>query len=208
MTPGTTPTILTIGHSNHSLAEFIRLLEMNGVTAVADVRSAPYSRHRPEFNREPLRQALRSEGITYIFLGQELGARSNDPSCYENGRIQYRRLAKTELFQSGLRRVMKGAQPQRIALLCAESEPLACHRSLLVARELEGLGASVSHILPDGKLEPHGDAIWRLLAMYGLEQEDMFRTRQEAIEEACARQEQRIAYVDEELSREAQGVME
>lgn len=151
--PTTTPTILTIGHSDHSLEQFLRLLEMHTVTAVADVRSSPYSRLHPAFNKEPLQEALAAKGIAYVFLGQELGVRSRDPSCYEGGKVQYRKLAQTELFRSGLERVMNGARSHRIALLCAEREPLACHRSLLVARELEAIGAAIEHIHPDGRLE-------------------------------------------------------
>lgn len=201
-------TILTIGHSTHSLKEFIRLLQLNAVTAVADIRSVPFSQFRPEFNKEPLQKALQANGIEYVFLGVELGARSKDPSCYENGRVQYRRLAQTELFKNGLHRVITGAMSHRIALLCAEKEPLACHRSLLVARELEGLGVNVMHIHSDGTLEPQSQAMARLLAMYGLEKTDMFRTAKEAVEEACARHEQRIAYVKEESVRAARGVAE
>ncbi len=201
-------TILTIGHSTHSLKEFIRLLQLNAVTAVADIRSVPFSQFRPEFNKEPLQTALQANDIEYVFLGVELGARSKDPSCYENGRVQYRRLAQTELFKNGLNRVITGAMSHRIALLCAEKEPLACHRSLLVARELEGLGVNVMHIHSDGTLEPQSQVMARLLAMYGLEKTDMFRTAKEAVEEACARHEQRIAYVDEESVRAARGVAE
>lgn len=193
------PKIFTIGHSNHPLLEFVRLLRMPEVTAVADIRSVPYSRFRPEFNKEPLQKSLLAEGIRYVFLGQELGARSKDQSCYEDGRVQYRKLAQTKLFKRGLDRVMSGARSHRISLLCAEGEPLACHRSLLVARELEALGASVVHIHSNGKLELHHEAMNRLLAMHGLDKADMFRTIRESIDEACTRQERRIAYVDADL---------
>lgn len=192
-------TILTIGHSNHSLERLVELLDSNGVTAVTDVRSSPYSRINPAFNREPLQQALKAAGIGYVFLGRELGARSNDPSCYEEGRVQYRKLAQTDLFRSGLERIMTGAQSYQVALLCAEKEPLECHRAILVARELEALGAAVAHIHADGSVEPHAEAVQRLLATFGLEEPDLFRTAQESIEEAYARQERRIAYVDDAM---------
>src|ERR1035437_1825005 len=98
--------VLTIGHSTHSLAAFVGLLRQHSVTALADVRSTPFSRFNPQFNKETLEHSLKSHGIKYVFLGRELGARSDDPSCYENGRVQYARLARTELFRSGLERVM------------------------------------------------------------------------------------------------------
>lgn len=205
MTSSGPTTIFTIGHSNHSITEFVSLLETHGVTAVADVRSVPYSRVRPEFNRQVLERALGKASIAYLFLGRELGARPEDPTLYEGGRIKYSKLARTELFRSGLERVMSGAQSGRIALLCAEKEPLACHRSILVSRELEKLGANMVHIHSDGRLEPHGEAMERLLTMFGLEKEDMFSARPERIEQACARQEQRIAYVDPRYSRMSPG---
>ena len=195
--------VLTIGHSTHPLERFIELLEKAGVTAIADVRSSPYSRFNPQFNRETLDKALKDHGIAYVFLGRELGARSDDPSCYEKGRVQYGRLARTELFQSGLQRVRKGAQSRRIALMCAEKEPLECHRTLLVSRALEAHGVSVSHILADGRLETHTETMNRLLKVAGLPDTDLFRSREELIEAACALQEERIAYTDEDVQKPA-----
>src|SRR5690242_12243720 len=102
--------VYTIGHSTHPLDRFIALLKRHEITAIADIRSKPYSRMNPQFNREELRVALRTEGITYVFLGKELGARTDDPSCYHEGKVQYDRLARTDLFQQGLERVREGAQ--------------------------------------------------------------------------------------------------
>lgn len=200
------PTILTIGHSNHPRAHVVGLLKANGVTAVADVRSSPYSRLHPDFNREPLQKALKSEGFAYVFLGDELGARSRDPACYSDGKVQYRKLAQTELFRRGLDRVLQGAELNRIALLCAERDPLACHRSILVARELEARGAAIEHIHADGTREPHAVALNRLLTLVGLPEADLFRGREELIEDAYTLQEQRIAYVSETLRAEAERV--
>lgn len=193
--------VLTIGHSTHPLERFIELLEKAGVTAIADVRSSPYSRFNPQFNRETLDKALKEHGIAYVFLGRELGARSDDPTCYEKGRVQYGRLAKTDLFQSGLQRVRKGTQSRRVALMCAEKEPLDCHRTLLVSRALEAQGVSVSHILADGRLETHTATMNRLLKVAGLPETDLFRSREELIEAACAMQEERIAYTDEDMQK-------
>ncbi len=193
---------MTIGHSTHEIGAFLGLLETHGVAAVADVRSAPYSRRQPQFNREALRRVLEERGIGYDFRGVELGARSDDPSCYENGRVLYRRLAGTALFQSGVDLVVGEARERRVALLCAEKEPLDCHRTLLVARELASRGVSVAHIHADGQLETQAEAMMRLLSMLGMPEEDLFQTREQRIEEACARQETRIAYVDPRMSRE------
>src|SRR6476620_8598881 len=116
--------VFTIGHSTHSLERFIELLRVANVNAVGDVRSSPYSRFNPQFSQNNLKDALKQHGIVYVFLGRELGARSADPACYSNGRVVYSRLAKTTLFQSGLQRIRTGAATYRIALMCAEKEPL------------------------------------------------------------------------------------
>lgn len=188
--------VLTIGHSNLTLEDFLRLLVRHGITAVADVRSVPSSRLHPQFNREELSEALEQAGIAYSFLGKELGGRPRDPSCYVNGQVQYRLLALTEPFQKGIARVLTGAQKYRIALMCAEREPLHCHRALLIAPALEKAGASVLHILADGNIEPHRDTMNRLLERFGFTQDDLFRSREELVEEACARQQERVAYTE------------
>ena len=197
--------VFTVGHSTHSLKAFVALLSQHEVTALADVRSAPYSRFNPQFNKDVLERGLKESGIKYVFLGRQLGARSDDPSCYANGRVQYSRLARTELFHNGLERVTRGANQHRIALVCAEKEPLDCHRTLLVARALDELGIPVQHILADGRLESHADAMTRLLDVVGLPREDLFRSWNELIAEALARQEDRVAYVDEKLLAESTG---
>ncbi len=195
--------VLTIGHSTHTLERFAELLLEHRVTAIADVRSAPYSGYQPDFNREPLHQALTERGIAYVFLGRELGARPEDRGLYEDGRVQYARLAETELFHSGLERVLQGAQKYRLAVMCAEKEPLECHRTLLVGRELEARGVEISHILADGQLERSAAAMSRLLVLLKLPEEDLFRKRDELVAEACAHQAKRIAYVDRDLRSES-----
>lgn len=187
--------IFTIGHSTHSLGRFVELLQQHGVTAVADVRSTPFSRFNPQFNRKALTQSLHEAGIGYVFLGEELGARSKDPCCYENGRVSYEKLANTQLFKSGLERVASGSKTHTIALMCAEKEPLSCHRTILVARELESMGMPVAHILDDGSIEPHQAAMSRLRQQLHIPEHDMFRSDAELLDHAYAIQGQRIAYV-------------
>lgn len=192
--------ILTVGHSTHAIEHFLGLLTKHEVTAVADVRSVPASRFTPQFNRDVFKRSLAEVGIKYVFLGQELGARSDDRSCYVNGQVQYERLAQTVPFGEGIDRLLKGAVTERIAVTCAEQEPLECHRTVLVSRVLDDRGASVAHIHGDGRHEPHGDAMQRLMSGFGFDQDDLFHTREELLEEALARQEQRIAYVDKDWS--------
>jgi uncharacterized protein (DUF488 family) len=188
--------IYTIGHSNHPIDRFIALVQRHGVEAIADVRSTPYSRFNPQFSKERLQAALAAAGIRYVSLGEELGARTKDPTCYdEEGRVSYSRLAATDLFRRGLDRLLTGMQSHRIAIMCAEREPLECHRTILVSRELEKAGVPISHILPDGTLEPHREAMRRLAGNLKLADTDLFRTTDELIEDAYEKQGTRIAYV-------------
>ncbi|HVW69277.1 MAG TPA: DUF488 domain-containing protein [Steroidobacteraceae bacterium] len=188
--------IYTIGHSNHPIERFAELLRQHGVNALADVRSTPYSRFNPQFNREKLQASLGAAGIRYVFLGEELGARSKDPSCYdEQGRVSYARLAQTELFRRGIERLLSGSKDHRIAIVCAERDPLECHRTILVSRALERAGAAVGHILADGSLELHADLMRRLTADLKLGGDDLFRDSAAVVEEAYETQGARIAYV-------------
>jgi len=188
-------TLFTIGHSTHPQERFIELLRQHDITAVCDVRSKPYSRVNPQFNRENLSNALEGHGIAYRFLGKELGARSNDPSCYEGGKVQYSRLAETELFKRGVKHVVRGLRENfRIALVCSEKEPLECHRTILVARHLTALGVCVRHIHADGHLEAHDAALLRLARLLNLPENHMFSSQEELIDDAYRRQEERIAY--------------
>ena len=187
--------ILTIGHSNHSLHDFIKLLVSHKVKVVVDVRSIPKSRFNPQFNCEHLERNLKAHGIEYIFFGHDLGARSKNPSHYEDGHIQYSRLAKTNFFQDALKQVIRDAIENRIALMCAESEPLECHRTLLVARALvDNYNIAVAHILSNGLLESYDDAMERLLRITKRSEEELFLSRQQRIAEAVALQERRVAY--------------
>jgi uncharacterized protein (DUF488 family) len=195
-------TVYTVGHSTHTTKKFLDLLERNGVTAIADVRSSPFSRHNPQFNKATLSGELKKHGIAYVFVGKELGARSEDPACYTAGRVRYDRLAQTSIFKAGIDRVLSGAQKYRIALMCAEKEPLDCHRTLLVSRALERLGVSIVHILSDGSTEAQPQTMARLIDLAGLPQVDMFRSHDELVETACELREQKIAYVDEALTEQ------
>jgi uncharacterized protein (DUF488 family) len=186
--------VFTVGHSTHPASKFFELLRYHAITAIADVRSQPYSRVNPQFNREVLRASLKDLGMSYVFLGRELGARSDDRSCYLGGKVQYDRLAQTALFQDGIARIEQGISNHRIALMCAEKDPLACHRSILVCRHLVQREIDVQHILADGRLESHEAALARLLSELDIQQ-DLFRSRSEVLNDAYARRGEQIAYV-------------
>lgn len=191
--------VMTIGHSNHTFREFATLLQTHGVGAVADVRSTPYSRYQPLFNKQVLREALRQVGVSYVFLGMELGARSRNHAHYDNGRVKYSRLAAAPEFESGIERVIEGAASYRVALMCAEKDPLDCHRTLLISPALEHLRVSVTHILGDGSLESNREAMLRLVDTLGMPRVDLFRAEEEILQEAARMQEAKIAFVDRNL---------
>ena len=200
--------VLTIGHSRHPLAAFVTLLRCYEVAKVFDVRSTPYSRFNPQFNRESLARNLTACGIEYVFFGVELGGRSDDPSCYENGRIRYDRVAATPSFRQGLDRVVQDTDGRPVALMCAEKEPLNCHRTLLVAQALTARGVPVGHILADGGLETHAAAMERLLALHGgTQQGELFASPGGRIEWAVARQAERIGYRATATRRPAKAVV-
>jgi uncharacterized protein (DUF488 family) len=200
-----TGTVYTIGHSTHSIERFIALLKSACITAVSDVRSRPYSRMNPQFNREPLQKALQTEYIKYVFLGKELGARSEDRSCYRDGQVQYNLLAETELFKQGIGRVKEGARSFRLALMCAEKEPLDCHRAILVGRKLVEQGMTLKHILGNGEIEDHEHAIIRLIERLRVPGSDMFRPHQEVVNEAYTRQGNEIGYRENVVARNRVG---
>ena len=186
--------VFTIGHSSHSLEAFLALLARHGVTALGDVRSQPYSRRFPHFCADPLRQALKAAGLAYVFLGKELGARSDDPACLVEGQVDYELLARTGRFVQGIQRVREGAGAHRVALMCAEREPLDCHRALLVARRLHADGLEVRHILADGGLEAHAESETRLRAMMGLPVADFFSDAAETLAAAYRLRARKLAF--------------
>jgi len=171
-----TKSLLTIGHSTHSLGDFLALLRLHGVEAIADVRSSPYCQRLPQFGREPLTASLLAENIRYVFLGELLGARRSEASCFVGDQANYDRIAQLPAFGAGLDRVVNGAGKMRIALMCAEKDPLTCHRTILVSRHLQLRGLNVCHVLENGALESHAEAEHRLMLEEGFSpgQLDMF----------------------------------
>lgn len=208
----TAKAVFTVGHSNHPLEGFVALLLQHGVTALADVRSVPHSRRHPHFNRAALAAALETRGIDYVFLGRGLGGRTSDPALHEHGRVSYERILRTEQFRTGIDRVLRGAARHSIVLMCAEREPLDCHRTLLVARALDLRGLEILHIHADGRLERHADAMDRLVEKFNLHAGgDLFRgprSRAELVAEAMTRQARKVAYPDSGMDarRRRQGV--
>lgn len=192
--------VLTIGHSSHSMERFLELLRGAGVTAVADVRSAPYSRHVPQFNSDPIRTALRGAGVAYAHLGKELGGRPRDPSHYRSGVVDYEAIAATPAFRSGLQRLLDGAATHRVALMCAEADPLECHRCLLIARALAARGVPVRHVLADGVTTTQAEIEDELLRRTHRTDDDLFLTRAERVAVAYKEQAMKVGFSDHDVA--------
>jgi len=146
------PMIYTVGHSNHPGEHFLQLLQNHGIEVVADVRSRPYSRFFPHFNRQALAQLLAEVDIRYLFLGRELGGKPQDLGKSLAGEVVWDYLRSRPQFRQGLARLLAEALQARVCVLCAEGDPARCHRGQLLAPELEAQGLKVVHILPDGHL--------------------------------------------------------
>jgi uncharacterized protein (DUF488 family) len=185
--------LFTIGHSNRSIDDFVALLGMSNVTAVADVRSQPFSRHLQHFNREHLSDTLRQRNIAYVFLGKELGARRDEDCCYIQGKAKYELIEKTRAFQVGLDRIRKGALHHRVALMCAEKDPLTCHRSILIAKVLRH-EFDIRHIVSQDQIDSHHELERRLLHNWQLDANDLFLGDAERLEDAYRMQAQGIEY--------------
>ena len=167
---------------------------MHAITAIADVRSSPYSKYSPQFNIDVLQSELNKNGIKYVFLGKELGARSEDDKCYVGDVVSYEKLSNTIAFQNGIRRLEDGCGRYTIALMCSERDPIECHRAILVSKVLEERGAEINHILGNGELEAHRNTMLRVLDLLGMPHDDMFHTEDELISQAYAGREKQVAY--------------
>lgn len=186
--------VLTIGHSTLPLETFLAMLERAGVTAVADVRSSPFSRRVPHFSRDELRVALTARGIKYVFLGKELGGRPRASNLYCDGVANYEKMAQEPDFLKGIERVTSGAREHTIALMCSEHNPLDCHRCLLVGRALAERHLSVGHILNNGEVADQQEIEEKLLTLSGGVTDDMFATREDRLTKAYRQRAKNVAY--------------
>jgi uncharacterized protein (DUF488 family) len=188
--------ILTIGYGNRDFPAFAALLHRYCVEVVCDVRSTPYSARYESFNREMLQQALRESGIKYLFLGDLLGARPSDPDLYVAGRASYEAMERSSIYRQGVERLEVGMETYRIGVMCAEKDPLDCHRAVLVSRMLVRDGVSVQHIGADGDIESHAALERRMLKKYGLVQQALFEPSSDsaALAEAYQRRGAELAY--------------
>ena len=150
--------IYTLGHSNLSLENFLKLLNFWNINCVIDVRSTPYSIYTPQFNKEALANALKEKGIIYLHFKEEFGARPTDKSMYEKGQVVFEKMTGRAIFKKGVERLEKGiSQGYRITLMCACGDPLSCHCFFMICKYLmEQRNFSISHIFPYNKNKYHG----------------------------------------------------
>lgn len=160
--------LYTIGHSSHKIEKFLSLLKICAINCLVDVRSAPYSKYCSQFNLNELKRYLNNKGIYYIFMGNELGARREERNLYTSeGYLDFEKVRETNLFGLGIDRVKTGIEKGfNIALMCAEKDPIDCHRSILVAREFYKQNYTVNNILENGCLETQEHLEKRLLEIY------------------------------------------
>ena len=180
--------------SLESISSFAKWLQHYGVDAIADVRSVPYSKFRPEFNKENLINTLKKNGVKYVFLGDYCGVRFNDLSCYVDGYVDYIKVKETNKFKSGIERIINGLANYNISLLCAEKDPINCHRDILICRNLKSFNIPINHILADGMLEKNENTEKRLLKIFELDTIELFISPEEQLEIAYDRQGKNIAY--------------
>ncbi|MCD6307498.1 MAG: DUF488 domain-containing protein [Candidatus Latescibacteria bacterium] len=192
--------LFTIGHSSHETEKLVDYLKSFHISMVCDVRSQPYSKFNPQYNRESFQKSLEAVGIGYKFLGKELGPRKSDADLFVDGRIKYRLIAKSLEFQQGLEQLFMLMETERIVLMCAEKDPLQCHRTILICRHLRKDIESIHHILEDGSLEAHSETEKRLLRLFGTDpdQLNMFENMDDLVEKAYDRQAEKIAYTVKE----------
>jgi len=193
-------TIFSVGHSTHTYEGFLALLRHVGVTAVADVRTSPYSRHYSHFNREVLKDELKLDKIAYSFLGKELGGRPRDREFYCEGVADYEKMATSDDFKKGIDRLIEGSTKYKIAMMCSERDPLDCHRCLLVGRALAEKNISVKHVLSNGKVVNQIEVEKRLLELASGHSDDLLVPKDERLADAYRQRARRVAFSEARLA--------
>lgn len=162
---GVIPPLYSIGYGNRAIGDVLALLMRERVRVLADVRSRPHSRFRPDFDRRRLERHLAAAGIAYAFMGAALGGKPDDPACYRDGRVDYDRLAARPDFQSGLDDLLALNESRGpVAVMCAELKPEACHRARLIGQSLSRRGVELVHIGETGELHSQDEVAARFRA--------------------------------------------
>jgi uncharacterized protein (DUF488 family) len=145
--------IYTIGHSNMTQKSFVDILKSFKIDIVVDVRSSPYSKFVSHFNREDIKRSLIENGMRYIFLGEYIGGKPRDKKYYENGKVNYMRVAQGDRYSEGINRIIELNNENNIVLMCSEEDPYNCHRHNLITQTLVKKGLEVTHIRKNSKID-------------------------------------------------------
>lgn len=176
--PATIP-IYTIGYGSRSIEELIEVLRQHEIAYLIDVRSAPYSRYKSEFSKAPLANELEQHGIHYVFMGDTLGGRPDDETCYVNGKLDYEKVKEKEYYRGGIQRLHTAfSQQHAVVLMCSEGKPEECHRCKLIGATLTTQDIPVVHIDENDEQVTQAQVIERLtggqLSIFG---EETFQSR-------------------------------
>ncbi|GIK63735.1 MAG: hypothetical protein BroJett018_15290 [Chloroflexota bacterium] len=175
-------TLYTIGHSNHTSEEFLTLLQTYHITVLVDVRSAPYSKFAPQFNKSELQAFLEQRGIQYRYAGEYLGGRPKEAELYKDDelpdedttraeflkKVDYKAMMCHEKYLKGVTHLLTIVRQAtelggNVTIMCSEGNPLECHRHHLIARSLvdpklkiidNEVDIVVNHIERDGNVTP------------------------------------------------------
>jgi uncharacterized protein (DUF488 family) len=188
-------TLYTIGHSNHALEVFLTLIAQHQIDTLGDVRSSPYSKYNPQFNREAFASSLAQIGVQYAYWGNDLGARQLEEKFLAGGQVDFGKYTQSAKFQTALSRLRSAVPTSRIALMCAEKDPITCHRTILVTRALRKESFNIRHIREDGSLETPEQAERRLLKLFDLPPGDLLSSEAELVQLAYDKQAKEIAFV-------------
>lgn len=198
----------TIGHSTHEIDSFINLLQLNGVEWLVDVRSIPYSQHNPQYNKENLKTDLGKSHISYVHMGNLLGARHSNPNLYFDDKemVDFKKVRDSDGFKHGIDKIVNGVSKGfNICLMCSEKDPFDCHRFVLISYALEKKGVTVKHILENGDVITNQVLEERMLLKYKIEYGkatlfEMGKTREEAVEEGYEKRNHDIGYIKADVA--------
>ena len=150
--------IFTVGYGGRTSDEFIVLLKRYGIETLVDVRSQPYSKFNPDFTRSLLSKTLARTGQDYVFMGDSLGGRPDDESCFVAGKLDAARCEERDWYQRGIRDLKALARERRVAIMCSEKDPANCHRSYVVGKILaKDADIAVAHIDKAGELKSQAE---------------------------------------------------
>lgn len=189
-------TVYSIGHSTHSIDVFANLLNKCEISALADVRSVPWSRYQTHFNKDELKSSLRDYGMDYRFYGKALGGRPDKPSLFNGLVANYEAMSQVESFKQGIKLIIEGSKKHKLVMMCSEHDPIDCHRCLLVGRALSEADINVKHILANGEITSQDVIEDQLLIMNNSFCDDLYAPREELLDLAYKARSMKVAYRD------------